>query len=110
MNQPLNSFRLIRHVRHEFIRCLVLVSLVSSGRLAAAENAPVLETVFPAGASAGTTTEVTLNGTRLENLKSLHTSIPSASIKLMEGGRASITVPENVLPGFYDLQAVSESG
>lgn len=88
-----------------------LLGLLLAGRPAAAAEAPVpvLNTVFPAGAAAGKSTEVALGGS-LEGVRALHCSAPGVQCQLLAAGKFRVTVPAGTPPGQYDLWAAGDTG
>jgi hypothetical protein len=79
--------------------------------LAAAEPAaPVLTTIFPAGGRAGTKVEVVLEGSGLEAADALWSSLPGLQARRVAAGRFEVTLPDDALPGSYDLRAVGPAG
>lgn len=71
---------------------------------------PVLNSVFPAGGQAGGRVEVTVSGTALEGLTTLHASHPRITFKQLEKNRFQIAIPKDVPSGVYDLRAVGRNG
>ncbi|HUY91832.1 MAG TPA: PPC domain-containing protein [Pirellulales bacterium] len=101
--------RLILHSNAMF--CAVLA--FSLGRIPAlhAETPnPVLQAVSPAGAQAGTTVAVTLEGTTLEGLRLLRLTAPGFAAKKIEGNRFDVSIAATTPPGIYDLRAVTDGG
>jgi len=82
-----------------------LVSLV-----AAEPAAPVLTTVFPAGGRAGTQFEIVLEGSGLEAADALWASLPGLQSRRVAPGRFEVTLPDDALPGTYDLRGVGPAG
>lgn len=71
---------------------------------------PVLSAVFPAGARSGESVDVTVSGSRLDGLQTLHTSIPGFRCVAIGSERFRVTVPDETLPGLYDLWGVGSGG
>ncbi len=71
---------------------------------------PVLNSVFPAGGCSGCTVEVSLTGQNLDAVHSLRCSHSKISATPGDEGRWLITIPEDVPPGSFDLQAITENG
>ena len=78
--------------------------------LAAEPAAPVLTTLFPAGGQAGTRVEVSLEGSGIEGADTLWTSLPGVQSRRIAPGRFELVLPENALPGSYDLRAIGPTG
>lgn len=79
-------------------------------RTAFGQMQPVLNTVFPAGAQAGQSVDVTLADNGLEELRTLQSSIPGMSCERLDANRVRLTIPENAPLGQHDLWAVSDNG
>lgn len=77
---------------------------------AAAQTAPVLNTVFPTGGRSGQVVELTINGGNLQALKTLHSNVPGLKAEKLDASRWRLAIPEGVMPGLYDLWAVGENG
>lgn len=99
--------------RH-YYRLVVYALFVLPSSLGAQLPVPVLHSVFPPGAQAGTTVEVTIRGTFLEGASALRFSdeslgIPSEAIADESTPdyttRFRLTVPSEAKPGTYDLFA-----
>ncbi|MBM4001721.1 MAG: hypothetical protein FJ295_00320 [Planctomycetes bacterium] len=75
-----------------------------------AQEAPVLNTLFPAGAQAGTTVEVTSAGTGLADVRQLYSGELGIQSERLPDGRFLLRVAPNVQPGLYDLWAVNDAG
>ena len=75
-----------------------------------AQSPPVLNTVFPAGGQIGKSVEVTVGGVSLQELQTLHCSVPGVRCERLEGNRFRLTIPADAQPGLYDLWAVGDSG
>lgn len=99
---------------HTHARICVVVAagfLAVMGTAARAELPnPVLNTIFPAGGQAGTLVTVAVEGSALDGLRDLHTTIPGASVKKVEGSRYLLTIPPATAPGSYDVRAVGTYG
>lgn len=70
---------------------------------------PTLETIYPAGGSAGSSVPIEISG-RLNGLKGLHSSIPGFQFTAKDATHGEITLPATTPPGVYDVWAVSEQG
>jgi hypothetical protein len=88
--------------------CVILFGMATATR-AELPN-PVLQTVFPAGAQAGTTVTVALEGSALDGLRDIRATIPGLIVKKVETNRFSLTIPTGTPPGVYDLRAVGLHG
>jgi hypothetical protein len=71
---------------------------------------PTLASVFPAGAAAGTSVDVTLAGNALTGLRKLRSNIPDFHCELQDATHCRVTIPAATPPGLYDLWAVCENG
>lgn len=71
---------------------------------------PVLQTVYPAGAQAGTSVAVTVEGAALEGLRELRSTVPGFTAKKNEGNRFEVSIEATTPPGIYDLRAVADCG
>lgn len=92
-------------------RLSVALGVVTIAGTALAEPPrPVLNTVFPAGAAGGQTTNVSIAGANLNGLRTLLCNAPGASCVPLEPTRFQITIPAETPPGLYDLWAVCENG
>src|SRR5262245_10972922 len=67
---------------------------------------PVLQTVFPAGGQVGTSVTVTVDGTALDGLRDIHSTIPRLTAKKTDRNHFRLTIPAGAPPGVYDLRAV----
>ena len=86
------------------------VGLAAGVGIAAEPAAPVLTTLFPAGGRAGTKFEIVLEGSGLEAADGLWSSLPGVQGRRLAAGRFEITLPDDALPGSYDLRAVGPAG
>ena len=78
--------------------------------LAVGQSSPVLNTVLPSGGQVGQSVEVTVAGSNLEGLRTLHCSIPSVGCERLDANRWRLTVPGNAPLGLCDVWAISDSG
>jgi hypothetical protein len=69
-----------------------------------------LTTIFPAGGRAGTKVEMVLEGSGLEAADAVWSSLPGVQARRLAAGRFELTLPDNALPGSYDLRAVGPAG
>lgn len=100
----------------------VVVSLSISGVLHAQLPQPQLSTIFPPGAQAGSTVEVTIAGTELEECQDLVFSHPGITCEQIpiagtdfqpashQATRYNVTVAADVPPGHYDVSAHTRLG
>ena len=73
-------------------------------------QAPVLNTVFPPGGQVGQSVEVTVSGSNLQRLRTLHCNVPGVRCEPLEPSRFRLTIPADTPPGLCDLWAVGENG
>ena len=71
---------------------------------------PVLNTVFPMGGQAGKSVELTVSGSNLQGLQTLHCNVPDFRCEPLEPTRFRLTIPADTPPGLYDLWAVGDNG
>ena len=71
---------------------------------------PQLASVFPPGGKAGQSVEVTIGGSNLETLKSLHSNLPGVHCEQLDASRFRMSIPPDATPGLYDLWAVGDNG
>jgi hypothetical protein len=71
---------------------------------------PVLHTVFPAGGQAGTSVTVAVDGTGLDGLLDIRSTVPRLTAKKTGTNSFSLTIPTGAPPGVYDLRAVGLYG
>lgn len=85
--------------------------LLSGGTQAPAQVPnPVLNTVYPAGGRAGTTVTVVLDGTGLDGLRDVRTTIPRLTATKIDANRFRLEIPAGTPAGTYDLRAVGAHG
>jgi hypothetical protein len=89
---------------------LAMACLSTAARAARAQEAPVLSTLFPSGAQAGTTIEVTCTGAGLAEVRQLYSGAVGIQSERLADGRFSLRIAADVEPGLYDLWAVSDAG
>ncbi|MCA9068159.1 MAG: PPC domain-containing protein, partial [Planctomycetaceae bacterium] len=83
--------------------------LVLASPVAAQPN-PVLNSIFPAGGCAGTSVDVTVPGSGLGGLKTLHCSTANLTYEVIDKTHVRIRIPEDAPPGFHDLRVVCNNG
>lgn len=115
-----------------FRRISVCVLLVLSASAVAAQTGPQLATVFPPGAKAGETVEVTVTGSNFDGGEQLLFSDKTVKAELVPGSAATdpkakggnnamvigtpgsarfkVTVPKDTRPGTHDVRIVTKSG
>lgn len=76
----------------------------------ASAQVPTLTTVFPASAQIGTSVQVTVSGSNLEGLQTLHCSVPGVQCEKSTPNQFRLTIPADARPGLYDLWAVGDNG
>src|SRR6266481_6967224 len=93
---------------------LLLMFFMAAARLFAQLPTARLLTVFPAGAKAGASVEVTISGVDLDDPAQLYFSHPGIKGKPKvaektgqpEANKFVVTISSNVPPGFYDARFV----
>ncbi|EDY18262.1 hypothetical protein CfE428DRAFT_4046 [Chthoniobacter flavus Ellin428] len=101
-----------------FIQSAVAIcGLLASILTAHAQEIPVpeLQHILPCGAKRGTTVEVELNGSRLDETKKLYFSNPGITAELISDpaklpARFKVTVAANVPVGVYDVRSAGKMG
>ena len=81
-----------------------------AGSTAFGQAPPVMNTVFPAGGQVGQSVEVTVSGSNLQGLRTLHCNRPSIRCEKLEPSRFRLTIPAGAPPGLCDLWAVGDNG
>lgn len=71
---------------------------------------PRLTSVFPLGIQRGTTGEVTIAGTNLNETRDLYFSHPGVAARLVQPNRFAVTAAADVPEGDYDVWVVTASG
>lgn len=71
---------------------------------------PLLHTVFPAGGKAGTSVAVAVEGSELDWLRDIRTTIPRLTAKKIDASHFTLHIPEGTPPGGYDLRVVGLYG
>jgi hypothetical protein len=95
-------------LRSPLVVCFLLVWVNMPAR-AQLPN-PVLHTVFPAGGHAGTTVIVAIDGTSLDGLRDIRSTIPHLIAKKIDANRFRLDIPAGTPAGIYDLRAVGLHG
>jgi len=90
----------------------VVVLAIVPALHAVAAPIPVLNTVFPPGGQAGGTVEVTIAGSLLTQVSTLHCSLNGIACQPVKGkpNTFTLTIPKNAPVGQYDLYAVTKFG
>ncbi len=88
----------------------VAVYLVMLFGQSAFGQAPIADTIFPAGGQAGQAVEVTVSGKHLQGLRTLHSNVHGIRCEPLEPNRFRLTIPAETPTGYYDLWAVGENG
>ncbi len=97
--------------RYREVLLLVAVCLATlAGQPTFGQLPPVLNTVFPTGAQVGQSVEVTVSGTNLQGLQTLHCNVPGIRCERLDPGRMRLTIPADTPPGLCDLWAVGDNG
>ena len=100
-------------VRRRFRELLLPVALclaIVGGSTAFGQAPPVLNTVFPMGAQAGQSVEVTVGGSNLQGLRTLHCNVPGIRCERLDPTRIRLTIPADTPPGQCDLWADGDNG
>ena len=71
---------------------------------------PVLSTVFPMGAQVGQTVEVTVGGSNLQGIRTLHCNVSGIRCERLDQNRFRLSVPADAPIGMCDLWAVGDNG
>ena len=89
----------------------VAVGLVLlAGSTAFGQAPPVLNTVFPAGGQVSQSVEVTVSGSNLQGLRTLHCNVAGIRCERLDPSRFRLTIPAGTPPGLCDLWAVGDNG
>lgn len=99
----------------QFRQCVLFLALsvcANQARDLVAAPVPVLNTVFPPGGQAGTTVDVSIAGTSLVEVSTLHCSLNGIACQPVKGkpNTFTLTIPKNAPVGQYDLYAVTKFG
>ena len=87
-----------------------LLLFVQSSLAFGAPPSPLLTGIFPMGAKVGTTVTLTVSGSNLTDVKTLQFGHSQILIQPAGPNQFTVTIPDDVLPGQYELQAVSAIG
>ena len=100
-------------VRSRFRELLLPVAMclaILGGRTAFGQVPPVLNTVFPMGGQVGQSVEMTVSGSNLQGLRTLHCSVPGVRCERLDPTRIRLTIPADAPLGLCDLWAVGDNG
>ena len=86
--------------------CLVMLA----GGTAVGQTPPMMNTVYPAGGQVGQSVELTVSGSNLQGLRTLHCNRPGVRCERLEPSRFRLTIPADTPPGLCDLWAVGDNG
>lgn len=93
------------------LRLLLAVSCLLPAEVTRAQSPnPVLNAVYPPGGQGGTSVTATLEGTGLDGLRDVHTTIPRLTAKKLDANRFRLDIPAGTPAGVYDLRAVGAHG
>jgi hypothetical protein len=88
----------------------VCIAALAFASPVAAQPNPVLNSIFPPGGRAGTSVKVTVAGSGLGDLTTLHCSAAKLTFEPIDKNSVRIRIPPDTPPGFYDLRAVGVNG
>ncbi|MDA0660623.1 MAG: hypothetical protein O2931_15730 [Planctomycetota bacterium] len=88
----------------------VCVCLFACHRSSAWGETPLLESVFPPGGRAGSSTVVSVTGSGLGDLQTLRCSGDGVQCRLLAPGQFQIDFPPHLPPGLYDVWGVGAQG
>ena len=100
-------------VRRQYRRVLVFVAVwlaMFSDHAVFGQAPPVLSTVFPMGAQVGQTVEVTVGGSNLQGIRTLHCNVSGIRCERLDQNRFRLSVPADAPIGMCDLWAVGDNG
>ena len=92
---------------------LALMALLATPSLQAAAPNPVITTLWPAGARAGSTVEVTVTGSGITNQTQLICSAPGLQAEFLGSDKTphfQITIPNSTPPGLYEIRLAGTDG
>ncbi|MBC8114303.1 MAG: hypothetical protein H7062_08000 [Candidatus Saccharimonas sp.] len=101
---------IVRSRHCESLAVVVACLAMLAGRTTVAQSPPVLNTVFPAGGQAGQSVEVTVSGSNLQSLQTLHCNVSGVRCERLESSRFRLTIPAGTPPGLCDFWAVGDNG
>ena len=100
-------------LRDSLHRHCLLAFLILAGSASAQSTLPqpVLNTVFPCAAQAGSTVEVTVTGTLITDAQRLHFPVPGIDCKPgTKPGKFLLTIGKDVPVGYHDVRVVTPFG
>lgn len=89
--------------RHLQLAAAITACVVVLGVRAACGQVPAVSAIFPAGGQAGQTVDVTISGSNLQNVQSLHSNLPGLQCAAGAANQFKLAIPANTPPGQYDL-------
>lgn len=94
------------HFRGWRYRLALVCVLVSTTTIA--EAGPVLSSIYPSGARAGTTVDIKLGN--IDDANDLYLSLPGVRVRKIGEKEFSVSIPSEAPAGAYDIYALSPSG
>lgn len=101
---------IVRTRYREVLQPVAVCLAMLAGHTAFGQVPPVLNTVFPAGGQVGQSVEVTVNGSNLQGLRTLHCGVPGVRCERLDPSRLRLTIPPDAPRGQCDLWAVGDNG
>ncbi len=101
---------IVRSRDREALLFVAVCCVLLAGSTAFGQAPPVMNTVFPAGGQVGQSVEVTVSGSNLQGLRTLHCNRPSIRCEKLEPSRFRLTIQAGTPPGLCDLWAVGDNG
>ncbi len=101
---------IVRSRYREMLLPVGVCLLMLAARSAFGQAPPVLNTVYPAGGQVGQSVEVTVGGSNLQGLRTLHCNRPGVRCERLDPSRFRLTIPADTPPGLCDLWAVGDNG
>lgn len=98
-----------RRYRKTLVSVAICLAMFTT-RAAFGQAPPVFNTVFPVGGQVGQSVEVTVSGSNLQGLRTLHCNVPGVRCERLEPNRFRLMIPTGTSPGLCDLWAVSDNG
>lgn len=90
--------------------CVTASCVMLATHFAFGQAPPQLASVFPPGGRAGQSVEITISGSHLLSLKTLHSNIPGVHCEPLDASRFRMSIPPDAMPGLYDVWAVGDNG
>ncbi|MBI5757961.1 MAG: hypothetical protein HZA46_05535 [Planctomycetales bacterium] len=94
----------------EVLRFVAASLAILTARAVFGQAPPVLNTVFPMGGQVGHSVDVTVSGSNLQGLRTLHCNVSGVRCERLEPSRFRLTIPGDTPPGLCDLWAVGDNG